>query len=81
MDTSQIYLNTEIMTDEILKALKKYTSKTLDPNNIPFIFIHNFSPTSPYSLLQMYNWIWNNKNIPKSVEKQHSYSNQYTSRK
>jgi len=62
----QTYLNSPITIDEILQALKKCTSKSTGPDNIPYSFIQNFSSDTLQVLLKIYNTIWNKNVFPQN---------------
>jgi len=65
-NTNQSYLNCPITIEEILKALKRCTSKSTGPDNIPYSFIQNFNINTLQILLKIYNSIWNHNIFPQS---------------
>ena len=65
-NTNQSYLNSPITINEVLKTLKKCTSKSTGPDNIPYSFIQNFTIDTLKILLKIYNTIWNNNVFPQN---------------
>ncbi|KAL4085281.1 hypothetical protein QTP88_027140 [Uroleucon formosanum] len=65
-NTHQTYLNSPKTIDDFLQALKKCTSKSTGPDNIPYSFIQNFSIDTLQVLLKIYNTIWNKNVIPQN---------------
>lgn len=62
----QIYLNSPITLNEYYNALKSCKSKSPGPDDIPFIFIHNFPLNATLYLLEIFNLIWKNNSLPSS---------------
>ncbi|KAF0689194.1 Reverse transcriptase domain-containing protein, partial [Aphis craccivora] len=65
-DTHQPQLNAPITMGELFFALKKCKSKSAGPDNIPYLFIQNFSCNTYQILLNIYNFIWTKNVFPQS---------------